>query len=80
MLKNGKCPQCGSTNIFTNSNGIDYGGDSYQIELWIGSDDNRSDRQSDFISYICTDCGYFENHITDKEILKEIQKKWKKTN
>ncbi len=77
-MKNGQCPNCGSTNIYRNPNGVDYGGDTYQIELWVGSEDDRSALQSDFISQICADCGYFENYITDKDILKEIQKEWHK--
>ena len=77
-MKTGRCPKCNSTNIFSNSNGIDYGGDSYSIELWIGSDNDRVNRQSDFTSYLCADCGYFENYLIDKDILWEVQKKWNK--
>lgn len=77
-MKNGRCPRCNSTNIFCNSNGIDYGGDSYTIELWIGSSDDRLNRQSDFMSYVCVDCGHFENYILDRNILREIREKWNK--
>ncbi len=77
-MKNGKCPKCNSTNIFCNSNGIDYGDDSNSIEIWIGSSDERVNRESDFMSYVCTDCGYFKNYLLGKNILHEIQTRWSK--
>jgi len=77
-MRNGKCPKCNSTSIYSNSNGVDYGGRSYQIEVWIGPKDSRLARQSNFISYICANCGYFENYLDEKDILDEIQKKWSK--
>ena len=33
---------------------------------------------SEFESYVCTECGYFENYITDKAKLQEVQQKWAK--
>ena len=33
---------------------------------------------SEFESYVCTECGYFENYITDKAKLQGVQQKWAK--
>ena len=75
-MRSGKCPKCNSTNVFMNKRGIDYGGGWGWLEIWMGSPDEASNRQSDCDSYICSDCGYFENYIVDKEILHEVQTKW----
>ncbi len=77
-MKNGKCPKCNSTNIYMNRRGIDWGSKSQWIEIWIGTPDSRTNSWSDFDSYVCIDCGYFENYILDHEALREIQAKWKK--
>jgi hypothetical protein len=77
-MKNGQCPKCHSTNIFKNVNGIDWGNEGSGIGIWIGSINSRSIAWSDCDSYICADCGYFENYILDKDVLQKVQAKWKK--
>jgi len=34
--------------------------------------------RSDRITYLCADCGYYENHIIDKDILAGVREKWDK--
>jgi hypothetical protein len=77
-MKDGKCPKCSSTNIYTNRRGIDWGSKSQWLEIWFGTPDSRINAWADFDSYVCIDCGYFENYILDREALSEIQTKWKK--
>jgi hypothetical protein len=77
-MKNGKCPKCNSTNIYENRRGIDWGSKSQWIEIWFGTPDSRTNSWADFDSYVCIDCGYFENFILDREALGGIQTKWKK--
>jgi hypothetical protein len=76
-MKNGKCPKCNSTNVFMNRKGIEWGG-GWWLEIWMGNLNERSSRQSDYDSYICADCGFFENYILDKNVLNEVQTKWTK--
>jgi transposase-like protein len=77
-MKNGKCPKCNSSNVFKNNKGIDWGSGWGWLEIWIGNSKERSNLQSDCDSYICTDCGYFENYIIEKDILQEVRTKWMK--
>jgi len=65
-MKNGKCPKCKSTNVYTK----DWGLESRKIS-------GRSQMHSD---YICTDCGYVESYYTRKEVLRNISEGWKKVN
>jgi predicted nucleic-acid-binding Zn-ribbon protein len=77
-MKDGKCPKCSSNNIYVNRRGIDWGSKSQWVEIWFGTPDSRINSWADFDSYVCIDCGYFENYILDREALGEIQAKWKK--
>ncbi len=72
-MKEGKCPKCGSEEIYA---GVEilpksgpFGSNSIPISIVsIAALDN----------YVCTDCGYLERYIADSEKLKEIVKKWPK--
>jgi hypothetical protein len=75
-MKNGKCPKCNSTNVFMNIYGVEWSDEAGWLTIWMGSQKERSAKQSRYDSYICVDCGYFENYILDKEILHEVQTKW----
>jgi predicted nucleic-acid-binding Zn-ribbon protein len=71
-MKNGKCPKCGSTEIFTGKDlplkSGPFGSNSIPISLTsMAALDN----------FVCTDCGLVEHYIGDPEKLKEIAKKWK---
>jgi predicted nucleic-acid-binding Zn-ribbon protein len=74
-MKNGKCPKCGSTEIFAGKDlplkSGPFGSNSIPISLTsIAALDN----------YVCTDCGLVEHYVADAERLKEITKKWKPVN
>ena len=74
-MKQGKCPKCGSEEVYL---GIEvlpksgpFGSNSIPISIVsIAALDN----------YVCTDCGYLESYIADNEKMKEIVKKWPKAN
>ena len=72
-MKNGKCPKCDSTNIFKQDRGA-WMGENGGLYVQTGF----ATKASDFESYVCVDCGYFENYIIDKGKLQEVQKKWAK--
>jgi hypothetical protein len=33
---------------------------------------------SPYVSYVCTDCGYFENYIDDRAKLADVASKWER--
>ena len=69
-MKNGKCPKCDSSNVYFKE---------YALDVV-----NLDGRQTPYVNYVCTDCGYFETYITDKNALSKIpvkaekSKDWKK--
>jgi len=72
-LKQGKCPKCGSEEVYSGAEVLPksgpFGSNSIPISIVsIAALDN----------YVCTDCGYLESYITDTAKLKEIVKKWAK--
>ena len=72
-MKQGKCPKCGSDDIFCGADihpkSGPFGSNSIPVSLTsIAALDN----------YVCTQCGYVESYITDQSKLKEIFIKWPK--
>jgi len=70
-MRNGKCPKCGSNNVFTKKDGIGTGDGFYVRTSFMVSPSTIND-------YICTDCGYVERYIDDKKKLEEVAQKWQK--
>lgn len=72
-MKQGKCPKCGSEEVYS---GVDvlpksgpFGSNSIPISIVsIAALDN----------YVCKECGYLERYIAEPEKLEEIGKKWPK--
>lgn len=71
-MRNGLCPKCGSKNIFTQKNGINFG--SFEVNTGFFVTFSPTD------DYICADCGYFERYIDDKKKLAEVAQKWARVN
>lgn len=72
-MKDGKCPKCGSTEIYSHEGmllkGGPFGSNSIPISLTsMAALDN----------FVCTDCGLVESYVADEDKLSEISKKWKK--
>jgi hypothetical protein len=71
-MKNGKCPKCGSAEIYVAKdlplkNGP-FGSNSIPISLTsIAALDN----------YVCVECGLVERYVAEEGKLREIVKKWK---
>ena len=69
-MKSGKCPKCNSSNVYFKQYEL--------IEVRLHG------AKVEYVDYVCTDCGYFETYITDKEALSKIPKRaeklgdWKK--
>ena len=64
-MKSGTCPKCGSDSIFCRSQGI--GGKSIPVKA------GRASWPADQTSYVCTDCGYFEQYLDDEGTLGKIE-------
>jgi len=75
-MKNGKCIKCGATTVYTQPNGIAWenqAGVYVKGLAWLA-------KPHPVDTYVCTQCGYFENYLPDKNILQKITEsdKWKK--
>ena len=66
-MKNGKCPKCGSTNVFASDNGA---GPGFSLHMRTGQHSLQTTDKWE--TYICTDCGFFENYVLDKDKLSKI--------
>ncbi|QTA83048.1 Uncharacterized protein dnl_54410 [Desulfonema limicola] len=74
-MKQGKCPKCGSKDIYSGEDiafkSGPFGSNSIPVGLTsIASLDN----------YVCTACGLVESYISEKTKLKEIAKRWDRVN
>ena len=74
-LLSGNCPKCGGFEIYTNSNLPDRG-DRRQLAI-------SSFKSLLINTYLCTSCGFFEEHIPEKDIkdvknLEKIKSTWEK--
>lgn len=69
-MKSGKCVKCGSENVYMKQQELG----EYRID----------GRPTETLSYICTDCGFFETFVTDQKRLQSIVERaaklgdWKK--
>lgn len=74
-MKQGKCPKCGSENVYTAEDlplkSGPFGSNSIPVSLTsMAALDN----------YVCTDCGLVESYVAEKYMLEKIAKKWKPVN
>ncbi len=74
-MKQGKCPKCGSTNVYTSENlplkSGPFGSNSIPVTLTtIAALDN----------YVCGDCGLVEHYVANDSMLRKITDKWKAVN
>lgn len=63
-----KCPKCSSDNIFVRRGGVGWGAQVMVNGVGFGMKPT-----GDWLTYLCTDCGYFENYVTQKDWLAKIQ-------
>jgi DNA-directed RNA polymerase subunit RPC12/RpoP len=72
-MSNKRCPRCDSQSFYKMRNGI-ISGDKHVFVRGLGLLTPRTDR----MTYLCADCGYYENYIIDKDILLGVTRKWEK--
>jgi len=68
-MKSGKCPKCNSTEVYLKENFMNLDGSSIIMSAFVRVSLNH---------YVCTNCGYVENYISEKYNCERISKKWKK--
>ena len=59
-MKSRTCPKCNSSNVYFKAYVLD------KVTL--------DGRGVEYVDYVCTDCGYFETYITNKEALSKFPK------
>jgi predicted nucleic-acid-binding Zn-ribbon protein len=74
-MKNGKCPKCGSSNVYSAADlplkGGPFGSNTIPVSLT---------SMAPLDNYVCVDCGLVESYVADKEKRKEIARKWRAVN
>ena len=71
-MKNGKCPMCNSTEIYTNS-GAEFTGSPDEVEtLAVGLHDIENDLQIYLIPYICIKCGFTAMYASDMPVIEGL--------
>jgi len=68
MLKSGRCPPCDSTSVSSSQQGV--GWDVFLRMNWRAAGMEPFD---DWTTYLCTDCGFFENYVTARELLDHVK-------
>ncbi len=71
------CPKCQSNNIYASPRGV-----GYDFTTKVHQDGDWMVATQDWETLICTDCGYFESYLRNKEWLAKIKsgvwESWKK--
>lgn len=67
-MKNGECPNCKSEAVVMSARGVGYSG---FITFKFGRFFYHS--TPNWTTYLCLDCGYFENYVTNKKKLDKIK-------
>jgi phosphopantothenoylcysteine synthetase/decarboxylase len=76
-MKDGICSSCKSKEVYAQERGFEYPGNIRVVTT------NRRfidpfNYSTATIDFVCVNCGYFENYISDKNTLIEISNTWQK--
>ena len=72
VMKEGKCPRCGSIQVRKQQNGLQ-GGAEMKTAVW---NDKYVTEPANIVTYLCIYCGYFENYLLDRALLSKATQKW----
>ena len=75
-IKTGKCPVCGSNEVYDNSNKL--------IQGYRPSINVSAIKSFTVLTYVCLSCGYFKEFIRDEDmknekLMNKVREKWNKT-
>lgn len=68
-MKKGICPKCGAVSVYRSQDGIG------SAEFHFIRKGGFGGSSTAFDCYLCTACGYFENYVSNREHLENIEKK-----
>ena len=70
-MKDGKCPKCGSTEVYSSADVYPKTGPftSNTIPISLTS-------MAPLDNYVCTECGLVQSYVADPRKLEEIARKW----
>jgi len=73
-MLNGRCPRCGSNEIYRSTNGIT--GKEKGVFVKTGFMNPATNK----VTYLCTGCGYWEDYLPNREVLDKVKtsKRWEK--
>jgi hypothetical protein len=74
-MLNGRCPRCDSKTVYKILNGVTSAAGK---NVYVRGAALFGSPATDRMTMACTTCGYYENYLTDKAILKKIAEKWDK--
>ena len=79
-MTNGECPKCHSREIYASEGGGGIGGHGY---YYLEVKNDGSPNSTQWQTFLCVDCGYYENYLFDKQKIANIKanpqkEKWKK--
>lgn len=70
-MKDGKCPKCGSTNVYVADDlplkSGPFGSNAIPVSLTV---------MAALDNYVCVDCGLVEHYVAEERMLKKIAKRW----
>ncbi|MBN2841254.1 MAG: DUF2510 domain-containing protein [Coriobacteriia bacterium] len=69
-MRDGRCPKCGSCEVFVShgSGGVWTAPEYKRFYVWTDSYEHRDDGRF----YVCAECGYVEQYLTDPQVLAAI--------
>jgi predicted nucleic-acid-binding Zn-ribbon protein len=73
-MKDGKCPKCGSTNVYSGAAIPNKAGTNDANTISLGG--ASLSHMIPLDNYVCVDCGYVESYISDRAELKRIAEQW----
>ena len=73
-MRSGTCIKCLSPTVHMKPNGVQIGENMRGVYIVT----SMFSMPSPFVTFLCTNCGYFENYVNDPAKLAEVSKKWVK--
>ena len=70
-MKNGTCPKCGSTHVYSGVDVLMKGGAQRSNTIPI-----TTLTLARLDNYVCVDCGFVESYIGEREKIEKIIEKW----
>jgi hypothetical protein len=74
-MKNGRCPTCGSTEVYSRPQGIGF---AQQTSVFVYDAGSKMAKNSSTRAYVCAGCGHFELSMIDTSVIADIAKTWPK--